>query len=553
MTDSEQFKMASYLSNRAAAGFVVPPAGSVRNMAEWEEVQAVVVTWRSYKDELAQIVQAAQEECLVLVNCTDSVTAKAELSAYGFPLTQVQFNQVATNSVWIRDYGPNCVYLNDVDSLYIVDWIYNRPRPDDDLLPVSIAEYFNLPLYQTIQSPYAVIHTGGNFMSDGLGTAFSEKLTLEENPDLDEPALDSIMNRFMGISRYIKIENLPYDGIHHIDMHMKLLDEQTLLVGEFPENVSDGPQIEANLQYILANYPSFSGAPYRVVRIPMVPSTGGNYPPDAYYRTYANGVFINKSYLVPTYYEQFDTTALRILEENLPGYTIVPINSQDMISASGAIHCITHTIGVADPLLIAHHPYPDTLSTVSAYKIQARIQHQSGIQLAEICYCTSSDTSLTVIPMQLTDSVNKLYEADIQAVTAPDTVHYFIRATAQSGKVMTRPITAPEGFWDFSIKEYISVPELSATEQFTIHAIYPNPCAGISCIPVSCSRPAAISIELYNLVGQLVTTIYRGNTSAGTSNYFVHAKDLPAGTYLVEITVSNRKFRQKLIVSPTSR
>ena len=38
----------------------------------------------------------------------------------------------------------------------------------------------------------------------------------------------------MGINRYITMPTLPYDGIHHIDMHMKLLDEETLLVGEYP-------------------------------------------------------------------------------------------------------------------------------------------------------------------------------------------------------------------------------------------------------------------------------------------------------------------------------
>ena len=38
------------------------------------------------------------------------------------------------------------------------------------------------------------------------------------------------MKKFMGIERYIKMETLPYDEIHHIDMHMKLLDEETILM-----------------------------------------------------------------------------------------------------------------------------------------------------------------------------------------------------------------------------------------------------------------------------------------------------------------------------------
>ena len=35
--------------------------------------------------------------------------------------------------------------------------------------------------------------------------------------------------------------------IHHVDMHMKLLDEETILVGEYPEGVSDYYLIESNI------------------------------------------------------------------------------------------------------------------------------------------------------------------------------------------------------------------------------------------------------------------------------------------------------------------
>ena len=70
------------------------------------------------------------------------------------------------------------------------------------------------------------------------------------------------MNEFMGITNYIKMEELPFDAIHHIDMHMKLLNEETLLVAEYPEGVSDGPQIEENLQYILDNFTTKYGTPF---------------------------------------------------------------------------------------------------------------------------------------------------------------------------------------------------------------------------------------------------------------------------------------------------
>ena len=98
---------------------------------------------------------------------------------------------------------------------------------DYDVYPEFLANHLNLDIYQTSVAPYDFLATGGNFMSDGFGTAFSSNLVLEEN-DIDESSIDQIMNSFMGIDTYIKMETFPFDGIHHIDMHMKLLDEETL-------------------------------------------------------------------------------------------------------------------------------------------------------------------------------------------------------------------------------------------------------------------------------------------------------------------------------------
>jgi hypothetical protein len=109
-----------------------------------------------------------------------------------------------------------------------------------------------------------------------MGTAFSSKLIIDENKSSGgfgvnhtEAEIDTIVKKFLGVNRYIKMDKLPYDGIHHIDMHMKLLDEETLIVGEYPAGISDGPQIEANLQYVLANFKTAFGTDYRVVRVPM--------------------------------------------------------------------------------------------------------------------------------------------------------------------------------------------------------------------------------------------------------------------------------------------
>ena len=453
---------------------VSPPPVPVRTMGEWEEVQALCVTWTGYPVILKQIVRYAKEECEVLIICSSSGgSSQSSITSYllannaGGPplpdLDNITFRVAPFNSIWIRDYGPETMYFNEVDSLVLLDWIYNRPRPADDLVSDAIGNALGIEVFNTTQGPNDLVHTGGNFMADGFGTAFSSNLVLDENgpggsfnqTNKSAAQVDALMDQWMGIDvgRYVKMNTLPYDGIHHIDMHMKLLDEETLLVGEFPPGVSDGPQLEANLQYVLNNYSSVFGTPYEVVRIPMVPSTGGAYPPSGYYRTYANNIFINKTVLVPTYREQYDTTGLRILRESLPGYRVIGIDCDDsganIISAGGAIHCITKAIGVPDPLLIRHQRLRDTNDQLQPYAVEAYIRHKSGIAQADLHWSADTANGFNVIEMQPGSGNN--WTAAIPAHPAGTTLFYYIHATANNGKQIARPIVAPEGAWKFNV------------------------------------------------------------------------------------------------------
>ncbi len=193
-----------------------PPPTPVRTMAEWEELQGILITWTSYTSILRQIVDYAQDEGLVYIVCTDSNSVKSYLSAGGVPLLNLKFLITSFNSIWVRDYGPWSVYSGVSDTLKIIDWIYNRPRPLDDVIPVFFANYAGFPIYQTTTPPYDLIASGGNFMTDGHGTGFSSKLILNENSGKTEAQINLIMNKFMGLDRYIKMETLPYDQIHHI-------------------------------------------------------------------------------------------------------------------------------------------------------------------------------------------------------------------------------------------------------------------------------------------------------------------------------------------------
>ncbi|MAW87840.1 MAG: hypothetical protein CMJ42_15075 [Phyllobacteriaceae bacterium] len=538
-----------------------PPPTAVRTMAEWEELQALAITWRSFPNVLTQIVRHASEEAEVIILCRNQSTlnsAKSQLQASGIALDNVRFVLINNNSVWMRDYGPNCVYGNDVEELYFIDWIYNRPsRQQDNLSPVILGDSLGIPVYEMTAAPYDLVNTGGNFNVDGLGTAFASKLVLDENKPgniygagpHDEQAIDEMMGLFMGLERYIKMETLPYDVIHHIDMHMKLLDEGTLLVGQYPEGVADGPQIEANLNYVLDNFPSSFGKPYRVVRIIQPPDFGGSYPnTNGDYRTYTNSVFVNKTILVPTYETQYDTIALRVYRENFPGYKIVGINANEMIWANGALHCITKEIGVGEPLWIAH----DRLDDISdnelwmEYPVEAIVKHKSGVTSVSLHYTTDTLAGYLSLPMTQDPLDASRWMAAIPHQENGSEVFYYISAEASNGKTQVRPLAAPAGYFHFTVDGQAT----AANEVLPAHldAIYPNPASAITVVPVRMGISDKVSLTVNDVFGRVVEVLHQGQLPAGEHRFYLRADRYSTGAYFVTLQSGQEVLTRKLVV-----
>ncbi len=545
LAPSERPLIDAYRASRGGGtAYTVPPTWEPRTTAEWEEVQAVVVTWTSFEPILKEIVRHAKEECQVIIACETQSGVIADLNSNSGEgpldnLDNISFLEVGFNSIWGRDYGAESMYKSEVDSLFLLDWIYNRPRPEDDEMPLTIANFLDLPIFSTTEAPYDLVHTGGNFMSDGFGNAFSSYLVYDENgPDgefnqtVKTPAqVDGFMDQWMGINQYITMPILPYDAIHHIDMHMKLLDEERLLVGEFPVGESDGPQIETNLNDYVAAHNSVFGTPYELIRIPMPPSTSGNYPPDASYRTYANNIFLNKLVLVPTYREEYDTTGLRILGESLPGYRIVGIDcdnsGENIISQSGAIHCISKGIGVEDPLLIRHQRLRDTYETVNPYTVEGYIRHRSGITGAEVYWTTDTAAGFNTVP--LTDIGGNNWSAGIPAQPVGSTVFYYIHAAATSGKEQVRPIVAPDGWWKFKVLDINAA--INEGEAPMITEVFPNPSASLIMVTLNVPRHP-VHVYLTDAAGRVVMELHRGPLHSD-KRVFADIDALSSGVYLV--------------------
>ncbi len=538
-----------------------PPGSEVRTPGQWEELQAVIITWTSFPSIHRQLVQHIQNECEVWIVTQDSTSVKNNITSNGGSLNNVKFITAPFNSIWVRDYGPQSIYLGGVDSLALINWRYNRNRPNDNNVPISVGAQKNIPVYSMTALPNDLVSTGGNFMADGFGAGFSSNLVLDENQGTGfsqsfktEAQIDEMMLQYMGLTRYIKMTNLPYDDIHHIDMHMKLLNEETLLVGEFPENISDGPQIELNLQYVLDNHVSPFGTPYKVIRIPMPPSTGGAFAGQPFgngsYRTYANNIIVNKTVIVPTYRQEYDTIGLNIIQKAMPGYNVVGIDCDDsganLIGQGGALHCITKDVSTADPLWISHQNLPDTDDVINPYLVNASIRHKSGIANATLYFKTSLAGAYSSVPMvfNAVGGPNN-WTAQIPAQAIGTTVYYYIHAESNSGKTQVRPMPAPEGYFHFKVFGSASLESIAQLE-FT--KIYPNPSAGLTCIATNFEKPFQGRMYLTNQLGQEVAVIHEGEFVGGDRKYFIDVENLPSGMYMVVLESEVGLVSKKLAV-----
>lgn len=550
LSQSEKELISGFEFRSANSTLSAPPTSAVRTAAEWEEVEYLVIRWTSsFENILRQIVEVAVDECNVIIATQNQSSVSSYLTSNGISLSNISFLNVPSNSIWIRDYAGNTVYTDDVGDRALVDWIYNRPRPDDDVMPTAHANMLGLPIYVTDSGTNDLVNTGGNFMSDGLGNAFASELILEENEAGNpygvsvktEADIDNIMFNYMGIQNFIKMPTLPYDGIHHIDMHMKLLDEETILVSEYPTGVADGPQIEANLQYVQNNFVSVFGTPYKIERIDAPPSTSGSYPDTGgYYRTFTNSLILNKSIIVPTYRPTVDAAALAKYQELMPGYNIVGIDvdnsGENLISLSGAIHCITHTVGVADPLLIVHQPL-ETVNSGSTVTIDAMIKHVSGISTAKVMWREEGTTTFNETNMSFVSGDD--WSADLPPVASTYNIEYYIWAEANSGKQLTRPMTAPQGYWTTEVSTLSNV----QWAENNISNPFPNPTTDIVTFNLN-NLEGNIDIRIYNTLGQ---QLYINHLENPDGNVEIDLNDEWHGILYVVFEGSFGKINRKII------
>ena len=187
-----------------------PPIAPVRNVAEFERMSGVLIRYPFGIS--VEIIRELSEDLIVycLVSSAQQNNALNSMSSGNVNTNNVEFITGPTDSYWTRDYGPWWV-VDGENNMSIVDFTYNRPRPNDNEAPFKISQSLNVPYYSV-----DIVHAGGNYMTDGYGISASSNLVYEENI-MSNDELNNLMNLYYGIETYHVIADPNNTYIEHID------------------------------------------------------------------------------------------------------------------------------------------------------------------------------------------------------------------------------------------------------------------------------------------------------------------------------------------------
>ena len=261
----------------------------------------------------------------------------------GVSAQDVSFVYTTNDSLWTRDYGPWHVYVDGQRA--IVDQQYYSGRPEDDQIPKVLGRVWDEDVYST-----SLYTEGGNFMTDGLGTCWMSYGVLWNN-SLSREAIESIYRDYLGCKHIEFIDPLPGEGTTHIDMFSKILNQDTILVA-FSSTTYGASQEEIDFLDRAAEAYRSTPKPdlgqWNIVRIPMtfhnVRYSDGSV--ERVFNAHTNSLAVNNSILVPVYGRVSDSQALAVYRKEMPGYSVIGVESRVIIPWGGSVHCSTMQIPV---------------------------------------------------------------------------------------------------------------------------------------------------------------------------------------------------------------
>ncbi len=445
-----------------------PPAGSrpsppapVRNVAEFEPMEGVLI---GYPIGITnQIIKEFSEDITVycIVSSGQQSNASNSFSGAGVTMDNVEFVNANTDSYWTRDYGPWWA-IDGNGKFCIVDFEYNRPRPNDNKIPGILGPIFNVEVYNM-----GLDHCGGNYMTDGYGLSSSTKLVLKENGG-SQSKVNQTVKDYLGIETYCVVDDPNSSFIDHIDCWGKFLAPNKVLIRKVPQSNSEYNKLEQAAEYWEDQTSSY-GTPYKIYR---VMSSAQN-------EAYTNSIMLNNKMFVPISNTSNDDDALAVYEEAMPGYEVLGFTGS--WNNTDALHCRSKGIADRGMLYISHIPLHDTVVSVDGegYIIEATIIPYSGENLITdsilVFYQPEGQSKFSTIKLEKVSG--DTYKAIIPQQKESAEMAYYIHASDESGRSENHPYIGEPDAHVYYAESQGTFAGFSNTHVQAVKALrnYPNP------------------------------------------------------------------------------
>ena len=408
-----------------------PPPPPVRNIAEYERMEGVLIRYPFGVS--TSLIREMSEDitiyCLVSSNLQNS--AYNSMNNANVNMDNVEFVLGSTDSYWTRDYGPWWV-VDGNKEVGVVDFTYNRPRPNDNQAPQKMSNYLNTPYYST-----DLEHCGGNYMTDGIGGAASTTLVYSENT-YSNNQVNNLMQDYYGIETYHVIEDPNNTYIDHIDCWGKYLSPSKILIRSVPISHPQYSEIEEVVDYFENTYTGY-GNPWEIFRV---------YTPSD--QPYTNSIILNNKVFVPIMNSSWDDDAIEVYEQALPGYEVLGFTGS--WQSTDALHCRTKGIPDLEMLQIFHSPIQNQSNPQNFYTIEATIDDlsQTGLVNEELKVYWWTDDSNNIEELTMSacaEDIPDCYSANIPSQPVDANIKYYIEAMDNSGRLETLPMA---GYFNFN-------------------------------------------------------------------------------------------------------
>ncbi len=201
---------------------------------------------------------------------------------------------------WARDFGPVFGFGRE-SQLVTIDMVYRDSMKslEEEVLQLDepldpLRDFFNLHgdampaevaalLQFEYEIPVDIVRPpvsmdGGDFITDGCGNIFVSRQTLVRNGG-NRSELEGVFRQYFGAKQMHILEALPGRTVPHLDMIVKFLDQETILLPDFKESaekainpyhaeLSRGARsvIDKNERYLRKHFPE-----HKFLKMPMPP------------------------------------------------------------------------------------------------------------------------------------------------------------------------------------------------------------------------------------------------------------------------------------------